>query len=453
MAKRTRSIDWYQVLIKKVGTDTILGKEFWEKVDETNKEFGLPKLPRGSRGTVINRLKKTGLFEEVKEGRSMLYSITDTDKLLEKIFKGEKHCKPKRAKKADVIPPVEIKKIVEEKPVDPERDSFVKYFRCLRYSVRMHKKVISLKTCMEVALIKRIAASHVLHWAKVTKNLGIDITFPIVHRGDSEITIEFSNNYEEDLLKMCLFGHTLYPDYKSLNPADAFGSEIKVKQLQQQLERKKEIKKEIEVKKISDTKKPSISGTERKRLIFLVAGKLFEGGYQTLEQIKNFLSEYGINLTKGEIRDILNTCPEINAIKDESDKVYLRGLMRGETEKQFWNSIRDSYGPKFNEKEEILCRISMTKREVAEYLSSKTTEISVASRYNDHDNIFRITVAKNSRVDEDNLISLIRCFRREDVVLTHSAYTENLFKRMKEIDKQLKASDFLWRCETGFFQK
>lgn len=455
MAKRTRTDEWYRVLIKKVGTNTIEGKKFWELVDETNAEFGLPALPLGSHHCVLEKLQKYDLFDYLSVDKlHVLISIKDVDKLLEKFGETPKASIPEpkpTSKKA--VAPKETKK-AEETPKDPNREAFIKYFRLLRCCVRSRKKSLDLKTCMEINMLKRIAAQHVEYWARVAKEAVPDITLPVVKRSESEIIIEFTN-YEEDLLKICDVGQKLYPDYHSTVPSEAFGSEVKVKQLRQQIARKEEIRKAttISTKDIAP-EKPSIISEERKRLIFLTLAKLFKDGYSTLSDIKEYLAPEGFNLSVSELRGVLNTCPEIQAIKAESEEVACRGLMRGETEKRFWDSIRDSYGPKNWKKEEIIISVSMTRGEVSEYLTNKTTEIFQVADHGEYGNIFRIFVAKNSRVDRKNMKALLRRFRKHvDVVITKSEYTEALYREIKEEDQAYFMSDPLYCAETGFFQK
>ena len=448
MAKRTRTNEWYRVLIKKVGTDIIEGKKFWKLAEETDAELGLPALPLGSHHCVLEKLKRSDLFDYVFVDKThVLISIKDVDKLLEQF--GDELKASKRKATTKKVAPKHIKE-ADESAKDPNREAFIKYFRLLRCCVRSRKRTLDLKTCMEINMLKRIAARHVEYWARIAKEAVPDITLPKVKRSESEIIIEFTN-CEEDLLKICDVGQELYPDYHSTRASEAFGSEVKVKQLRQQIARKEEVRKAT-LKVAADN--PSIISEERKRLIFLTLAKLFQDGYSTLSDIKEYLAPEGFNLSVSELRGILNTCPEIQAIKAESEEVACRSLMRGETEKRFWDSIRDSYGPKNWEKEEIIVSISMTKGEVSEYLTNKTTEIFQVADHGEYGNIFRIFVAKNSRVDRKNMKALIRRFRKHvDVVITKSEYTETLYREIKEEDQAYFLSDPLYCAETGFFQK
>lgn len=457
MAKRTRTNEWYRVLIKKVGTTTVEGKKFWELAEETDAELGLPALPIGSHHCVLEKLKRSDLFDYVFVDKiHVLISIKDVDKLLEEFSDSPKTLVSKR-KSALKKKKTRVSKEAKDSgeiTKDPNREAFIKYFRLLRCCARSRKKSLDLKTCMEINMLKRIAARHVEYWARVTKEAVPDITLPKVKRSESEIIIEFTGELEEDLLKICDAGQKLYPDYRSTLPSEAFGSEVKVKQLRQQIERKEQIRRATiaEMKVAGD--KPSIISEERKRLIFLTLAKLFKDGYSTLSEIKEYVAPEGFNLSVSELRGILNTCPEIQAIKAESEEVACRGLMHGETEKHFWDSIRDSYGPKNWEKEEIIVSVSMTKGEVSEYLANKTTEIFQIADHGGYGNIFRIFVAKNSRVDRKNMKSLIRRFRKHvDIVITKSEYTEALYREIREEDQAYFLSDPLYCAETGFFQK
>lgn len=450
MAKK-RQNDWYRELIKKVGTEPVTNKEFWKKADEVSEMLGLQPIPKGSRGGVITRLEKTGHVDVIHEGRKSLIAIKNVDDLL-KLY-GEEEApkpapKPVKVKEAKAEPEKKSSTKAEE-----QKEDFIKYFKCVRAAVRSGKSTVELKKCMKANKLVRIAGFHIMAWAKTVIKMKVKITMPTYHKTESGTIVEFQN-YKEDLLALCYAGMELYPEHmKEFEPESAFGNKVLVEQVKQQVSRKEEGQK-VATRAIIPALKPSVKKEDRNQVIFLVAGRIFEKGvYQTLETLKEYLKRHDINLEKSEIRDILNTCPEIRRIHEDSEDVYLRLLLKDETEKRFWDNIRDTYGPRTDEKEEILCRISMTKGEVTEYISNKTAEVSVVSRISDHDNIFRITVSKHSAVDKLNLMALIRCFRRDDVVLTRSKYTESLFEELKEADRSFKMDNEVYRYETGFFMK
>lgn len=449
MAKK-RQNEWYRELIKKVGTEPIDNKEFWKKANEVSDMLGLQLIPKGSRGGVLARLEKTGHVDIIHEGRKSLIAIKNVDGLL-KLYGEEEAPKP-APKPVKVEAKAEPEKESRTK-AEEQKEDFIKYFKCVRAAVRSGKSTVELKKCMKANKLARIAGFHITAWAKTVTKLKVKITMPVCHKTESGTVVEFQN-YKEDLLALCYAGMELYPEHtKEFDPENAFGDRVLAEQVKQQVSRKEEGR-AVATSAIIPSAKSSVKKENRNRVIFLVAGKIFEKGeYQTLGTLKEYLKRHDIFLEKSEIRNILNTCPEIRRINEDSEDVYLRLLMKGETEKRFWDTIRDTYGPRTDEKEEILCRISMTKGEVTEYISNKTAEVSVVSRISDHDNIFRITVSKHSAVDKLNLIALIRCFRRDDVVLTRSKYTESLFEELKEADRSFKMDNEVYRYETGFFMK
>ena len=438
MAKKTWTNEWYRALIKKMGASTITVNELWNLAKETSKELGMPEFPRNSCHILTEKFQKTGLVECVMVGRrkGVLVSITDVDKLLEmfqdevkletKVEKAPKKEKTSRASRTDT------------------REAFIKYFRLVRYVARMHKKSIDveLRKCMEINMLKRISPKHVEHWAQVAKSLVPEITLPVITKNESGTLIVKFTNCEIDLLRLCKLGQKLYPDYKSTIPEDAFGNKSILEHTKKQLARIESGEISMESEEVAEeakseefAKKLEISSEEQKRLIFLTMVMIKKYSYQTLDELKDLMDKKGFSLTKSEIKDILNACPEIKTIKDESEEVHRRNLHSGETEKRFWELIRTSYGPKNWKREDIILMLSMTYGEVSECFTKSTATMLKVKDCGEYGSIFKITITRDFEPDRRCMKTLLRRFRRCDQDITDSDYTKALFKEIAEEDR------------------
>lgn len=467
--KILRDSGWYKQLIQKLDHGVYTNPELYAKMDELDSELGIPSNPT-CHSTAASRLVNLGILEAVpddaRKGRGrekpMIFSVVSTEDLDKKLVRKSSGRKKATKSATKVYDIVETPKptIAKEK-----EDAFIKYFRCLRTCVRKRDGILTLNECKEVnnkpgkeSRLVRINSKHVCYWAKMVQKLGAPVDMPVIHKEKSGgVKIEF-RDYEENLIIVCDKGVKLF-GYQWLDPSEAFGknSETRIRRARYNLDKKNlGQEEEITEESVIQVEKPNrpIEFNEyQKRIIFMVGGYLCEvGGRQSFSKITDFLLDQKVINVTDNLEDILNECPELVVKSGVLNEDIVKVVSFQETDleednlKAFWKNYCDLYGPDFNEKEEILCRISMTNEEVSEILSSNTAEVETASQISEHDGIYRIVVSKNSAVDRMNMIDLVQKFRKGDVVLSHSNYTKELLDSVANFKK----GDAFYRFERLF---
>lgn len=454
--KILRDSGWYKQLIQKLDHGVYTNPELYAKMDELDSELGIPPDPT-CHSTAASRLVNLGILEAVpddaRKGRGrekpMIFSVVSTEDLDKKLARkssGRKKATKSATKVYGIIE--KPKSIAKEK-----EDAFIKYFRCLRMCVRKRDSILTLNECKEVNnkpgkedRLVRINSNHVCYWAKIVQKLGAPVEMPVIHKEESgDVKIEF-RDYEENLIIVCDKGVELF-GYQWLDPAEAFGknSETRIRRARYNLDKKNLGQEEITEESVIQDEKPNgpIEFNEyQKRIIFMVGGYLCEvGGRQSFSKIADFLLDQKVINDADNLEDTLSECPELviksGVLNEDFTKVvsFQETVLEEDNLEAFWKNYCDLYGPDFNEKEEILCRISMTNEEVSEILSSNTAKVETASQISEHDGIYRIIVSKNSAVDRMNMIDLVQKFRKEDVVLSHSNYTKELLDSVANFKK------------------
>ena len=443
MAKgKTRNADWFKVLIKKVGTETVTGKKLWELVEETNTELDYPKLPLGSRHLVLGRLQKSGVVDIITEGKTTLLSIRDTDKLI--AFVEDDIRRGGRAKKTVEVKVKEPKSVVKVKPTpketDDKKEAFIKYFKCLRCAVRSKTDKLDLKTCLRVNRLKRIQPKHVLYWAKVVNKLGVSITMPLVHKNGSDIKIEFKNR-EEELLKICKFGEERYPENKSeFIPEEAFGSSETVKRVYREIEDKKRkvvkpVEKVVEKKIEQHEINRPITNLEH-AVIFYAAELIRSGGIDnyvyTADLCATVSKRYDLHLGRKEFEDILKLEPEINLTASAGmAKTKLK-------DRDSYEKIKKAHGYDVQRKYQILAQINMKPEEITSRF--RRLNFKVESEIGQFGYIYNIQCSR-SKEDLAVLRKLFSMFRGEDKPFTEIKLYERLRKEAEEVERFYNSSD------------
>ena len=191
---------------------------------------------------------------------------------------------------------------------------------------------------------------------------------------------------------------------------------------------------------------PAVFTDEENFKIFLMGGYLMEHGNASVRELSSALEKEGRGMNISRLEVLIHSVPQF--VTDDYE-VYLK---MGKTDpKTFWSDFRKVYRPMTGEREQIICNLRMSEKEVIGHLEG--CQVALVDEHSDGFNTFRIDVPKNSIVARYNFMDFMRLFREGEKIYTQSKFVDSLIAKKKKKDSAWKLQDALYRYETGFFEK
>ena len=228
-----------------------------------------------------------------------------------------------------------------------------------------------------------------------------------------------SNNPGNSLLLIIKLGNELY----NMFPNTKFSNKpVYIKREQQSINLEKDEK---------------ISDHDLSKLIYSVAGIIFENSYRSVDMndiCSNLAKKFDIKITKKEIISALKESPEFNLI-EHGDRIRLNNNSSS------WEEIKREHGPK-NFTKEVLVRLTFDLKTVQTYFSSAI----IVSQISECDAIYKITY-NESISDLINWIELYRKFRENDKILNDEELEQTINREIERINALAFSDSLRYKLE------
>ena len=448
MKKEDRT-NYYCFLVSLIGSKTVSTKEMYQLIDMADKHFSITRGINKDRHRVITQdlVKVLGDYMSSMEdtetkvrgrGKAMYYSI---DKSLEevctRITKYYGSCLAKDKKVVVEPKPVPVEK-VEEKPEIrkkrlPNKKILLKVYRVVKRGLKAPLGYISFED------LKKEGGTKIKwnYWVSSLKDSGLIIPYTFEKGG---ILIGNVSDTIYSLTRKAKEWYGIELDTEKRSVGLGIGMFAESMQLNPSLPRPviTTVKKPIKVID-QPTHRSSIPQDKRDYVIYLISALIRRGGGRAVEIdtigkfIRDNLGYTGV--MKNDILDLIKEEGELTLVRSNS-AISLR-----DPEKS-WEVLKEKYSP--SDCILVHARLGFNEEELKTF---GFIGIEVESRISERDNIFAISIRRNSRKDFRKLVTLYQSFRGNDCILGNKSLVESLKTQAIEDQKFVKNNDPIYQLE------
>lgn len=310
----------------------------------------------------------------------------------------------------------------KERKYSVKRSTIENCYRILNWMVENKKNSMERKEILKTLNCQNIQSSQVDSWLNTIERYNgtiIDLMY-IATKGKRENKgFIKSNNPGNSLLLIIKLGNELY----NMFPNTKFSNKpVYIKREQQG---------------INLVKDEKISDHDLSKLIYSVAGIIFENSYRSVDVndiCSNLAKKFDIKITKKEIISALKESPEFDLI-EHGDRIKLINNSSS------WEKIVKEHGPK-NFIKEVFVRLTFDLKTVQTYFSSAI----IVSQISECDAIYKITY-NESISDLINWIELYRKFRENDKILNDEELEQTINREIERINALAFSDSLRYKLE------